>query len=281
MIGKTALFVPSIAKKKLEKALSVEADTIYFDLEDSIGEMQKEEARHQLYEFLKSAPFTGHFIAVRINGSITPYWEEDLLCFAELEMVDAFLLPNGTIEAVKETTARLDQIGARQKLIVLIETAEGLNSCEEIGKCSQRLIGFQFGAEDYTADIHAERTMSGEEIYYARAKIVNAAHACRLEVLDTPFPWISETAALQKDAANARRFGFTGKAAIHPSHISIINTEFMPKKQEIEYAENLINALREQEKETAGAFRFRGAMIDPPIIQRAYDVLKRAGKTTL
>lgn len=105
-----------------------------------------------------------------------------------------------------------------------------------------------------------------------RARLCNIAHAHRLEVLDTPFTDLHAADALREDALRAKSLGFTGKAVIHSSHISVVREVFHPSKEEVAHARKIVEAAKQHE---GGAFLLDNAMIDGPIVQRAEDILRR------
>jgi len=279
MFGAVALFVPAVSEKKLAKAGTLKVDSLYFDLEDSVAPDQKEEARALLRQVLDRCPFQAGALLARINGYGTPQWERDIEALARHPALGALLLPNADREAVRALSLKLDQLDSSLKILPLIETARGLEEAQEAVLASARVAGLQFGGEDYTASLGIRRTLEGEEIGFARARLANLAHAYGLEVLDTPFTNIQETDWLRKDCLRARALGFTGKAVIHPGQIEIVRQIFRPDQAEIEEARRILEAHARQSGEGAGVFTVDGAMVDTPIIERARQVLGKAGLT--
>jgi len=279
MFGAVALFVPAVSEKKLAKAKNLTADSLYFDLEDSVAPGQKEEARAILRQVLDSCAFRAASLLVRINGFGTPQWERDIQDLALHPALRALLLPNADLAAVRALGRELDRLDSPLKILPLIETARGLEEAQEVALASARVAGLQFGGEDYTASLGIKRTLEGEEIAFARARLANLAHAYGLEALDTPFTNLQETEWLNKDCQRARAMGFTGKAVIHPGQIEVVRRFFRPDEAEIEEARRILSAYARQRGEEAGVFTVGGAMIDAPIIERARQVLGKAGLT--
>jgi citrate lyase subunit beta/citryl-CoA lyase len=279
MFGSVALFVPAVSEKKLAKAGGLEVDSLYFDLEDSVAPDQKDEARAILRRVLDSCPFQAEALLARINGYGTPQWNQDIEELARHPALCALLLPNADRESVPALSRKLDLLDSSLKILPLIETARGLEEAQDVVLASARVAGLQFGGEDYTTSLGIKRTLEGEEIGFARARLANLAHAYGLEVLDTPFTNIHETDWLRKDCRRARALGFTGKAVIHPSQIEIVRQVFLPDEAEIENARRILEAHARQSGEDAGVFTLDGAMIDSPIIERARKVLGKAGLT--
>jgi len=279
MFGAVALFVPAVSEKKLAKARNLEADSLYFDLEDSVAPAQKEEARAVLRQVLDSGAFQAAALLVRINGFGTPQWNQDIEALARHPALSALLLPNADLEAVLALSRELDRLDSSLKILPLIETARGLEEAQEVALASARVAGLQFGGEDYTASLGIKRTLAGEELGFARARLANLAHAYGLEALDTPFTNLQEMEWLRKDCQRARAMGFTGKAVIHPSQIEVVRQFFRPDEAEIEEARRILSAYARQRGDAAGVFTVDGAMIDAPIIERARQVLGKTGLT--
>ncbi len=279
MLGTVTLFVPAISTKKAQKALSMGVDTIYFDLEDSVSLSQKDEARNNLDHMLSDLIPTDKYIVVRVNTVDSPYWEKDVELFALNPKVQAFLLPNANKQAISFLEQKLNELNSEKKIIPLIETAIGVEEVKDIITGSERVIALQLGGEDYTADIGVKRTDSGEEILYLRMRLVNIAHAYKLEVIDTPFTSIADLEALREDTKRAKQIGFTGKAVIHPAHVEIVKSTYKPSEQEVEEAQRILEFYQMQEGEKAGVFTVDQMMIDLPIIERAKNTLKKAGLT--
>jgi len=277
MIGAVALFVPAISEKKLAKAGGLYVDSLYFDLEDSVAPDRKDEARALLRRALADQAFQAGALLVRINGFGTSQWDPDIEELARNPALSALLLPNADREAALALSQKLDRLDSSLKIVLLIETARGLEEAREAALASARVIGLQFGGEDYTASLGVKRTMDGEELNFARARLANLAHAYGLEALDTPFTSINEPEGLRKDCQRARALGFTGKAVIHPGQIEAVRRFFQPDQSEIDKARRILAARARQSGEGAGVFTVDGAMIDAPIIERARQVLRQAG----
>ncbi len=277
MLGSVTIFIPAISRKKMEKGRSLSADSLYLDLEDSVAPEQKTEARQVLLEFLAEGGFQGKNVWVRINPVGSDYWEDDVDALSEDTSIRGLLLPNADLHAAGVLAERLDQRGSRLKMVLLVETAKGLEEAREAVLASGRIVGIQFGAEDYTASMDVQRTMAGDEILFARFRLANLAHAYGLEILDTPFTAISELDFLRRDSLKSREMGFTGRAVIHPSHIDIVRRVFMPDEADIEKARQVLAAYGEQTGENLGVFKLNGRMVDAPVLQRARNTLKRAG----
>ena len=130
--------------------------------------------------------------------------------------------------------------------------------------------------EDLTADLRCKRTKQGNEINYARTRLVCAARAAGVDVYDTPFTDVNDDEGIVRDAEYAKSLGFSGKSAIAPRHVRVINEVFSPSAKDIEYARLVFEAIRIGKEQGKGAVSLRGKMIDKPIVERARQTLEIA-----
>ena len=131
-------------------------------------------------------------------------------------------------------------------------------------------------AEDLTADLRCPRTKEGTEIFYARSRMVSAARAAGVDVYDTPFTDVNDDEGIVRDAQFARSMGFTGKACISPRHVRAVNEAFSPTQKEIDYAYEVLEAIRQAKEQGRGAISLHGKMIDKPIVLRAEQTIAMA-----
>jgi len=251
--------------------LSLPVDSLIFDLEDAVSPSEKDSARELLRHALPL--FAGRTVAVRINGN-DGCWEEDLELFRG-SGADVVVAPKAEAFFLAELSVRLDEFGSKAGLAALIETTYAVESLPDIATCSDRLTSLLFGGEDYSLDLGVERTLAGEEIQYARARISNTAHAHGLEALDTPFVATGDDAALEQDARHARSLGFTGKLSINPNQVRTIRRAFAPSREELEWAGRVVRAAEDPANRGKGAIALDNKMIDEPIVKRARLMLSR------
>lgn len=276
---KTMLFVPGNNPAMVQNAGILGASTIIFDLEDAVAQDEKDAARNLLKNALESIEFEKCQRTVRINALDTAHWENDISSLAS-SGVDGFVVPK--VERAADMQ-RVDELlekefpGNELYLIPLIESALGVENVFEILKASKKIVAVFFGGEDYTANTGALRTKEGKEIFYARNRIVNAATACMVEAIDTPFTDVNDLTGLERDVMTAKELGFSGKAAISPNHCSIIQNGFYPTEKEISYAKDVIEVAERASVEGKGVISLYGKMIDKPIVLRAIKVLKSVG----
>ncbi len=282
-MSRSLLFLPGNTPNMLINGNCLGADAVIFDLEDAVSPAEKDAARILVRNTLRYMDFEGSEMVVRINGVDTPFWMADIDALVP-EKPAMLLVPKvGTLQDLLAVDAYLTEVENRCGvtvgtigLIALIETALGVENAYLIASGCSRLKALFLGAEDLTADLQCKRTKEGREIEYARTRLVVAARAAGVEVYDTPFTDVNDDEGAEADAALAKALGFTGKAAIAPRHIAGINRVFSPSAADIEYAYEVLDAIRLAKEQGKGAIALRGKMIDAPIVARAQRTIAAA-----
>ena len=285
---RSLLFVPADGGSKLDKAMASGADGVIIDLEDSIAAASKESARKLALDFLKSAQSRKDRpqLLVRINGLDTGMTDADLDAVVPGKP-DAVLLPKAEGGAtvihldakltVREALAGLPE-GEIKLLAQTVESPAGLFSAGSYRNCSARLIGMTWGPEDLSAELGAEanREIDGtltEPYRIARAMCLFGAAAAKVPAIETIYVNFRDTDVLRKDTELARRDGFTGRLAIHPAQVPVINEVFTPSTAQIEKAKAIVAAF--EAKPGAGTVGMDGKMYDRPHLARAQALLQR------
>lgn len=280
---RSLLFLPGNSPKMLINGPYLGADAVILDLEDAVAPSEKDAARILARNAMKYMDFCGCEIIVRINSIDTPFWREDIDEILP-QKPSLILLPKTScaqdvLEAdacITEAEARLGFEKNTVRLMPLIETALGVENAFSIASASGRVAALFLGAEDLTADLRCKRTKEGREIEYARTRLVMAARAAGVEVYDTPFTDVNDDEGIRADAALAKALGFTGKASISPRHVEAINQAFSPTEREIDYAYEVMEAIRQAKAQGKGAVALHGKMIDAPIVARAEQTIAMA-----
>lgn len=276
------LFMPGNNAGMLLNADALGADSVILDLEDAVSPTEKDAARILVRNALKYLDYRDCEVIIRINSIDTDFWKKDL--DEIIPFRPDFIMPPkiNSKEDIEIVASYMEEVEKRHDIkeatpiIALIETALGVENAYEIARSSDRVIGIFLGAEDLTADLRCERTKEGAEILYARGRMVMAARAANIAVYDTPFTDVNDDEGLIKDSEFAKSLGFSGKAAISPRHVMAINEVFSPSLEEIEYAREVMDTIREAEEQGKGAISLRGKMIDAPIVERARQTLEMA-----
>lgn len=280
MILRTLLFTPGNVARRVEKALGSEADAVILDLEDAVPVSEKENVRPAVAAALQQ-PRAGACY-VRINALVTGLTIDDLDAVVS-PALDGIMVPKveqpSDLEKIDWYLAYLEKkrsipAGAVD-LIPLIENARGVENAAAIAGAVPRVKRLCFGAVDYTADLGVSLTADGAEIYYARARLVNASRAAGLEPpIDTVYTGIGDAEGLAKDSRTARALGFQGKLLIHPAQIEPVNRIFTPSREEIAFARKVVDAFREAEAGGRAAITLDGGkFVDYPVVQNARRLL--------
>lgn len=277
------LFLPGNTPNMIINGDALGADCVILDLEDAVSPDEKDAARLLVRSAMMNMGFKGCEVTVRINSIDTDYWMDDLDAIVPLKP-DLIMPPKSScaddIRKIDEYITRIEErCGIENgtiKLIPLIETALGVENAFNIATASSRVAALFLGGEDLTADLRCKRTKGGNEINYARTRLVCAARAAGIDVYDTPFTDVNDDEGIVADAEYAKSLGFSGKSAIAPRHVRAINEVFSPSLKDIEYAKLVFEAIRLGKEQGKGAVSLRGKMIDKPIVERARQTLEMA-----
>ncbi len=282
---RSMLFLPGNSPNMIINAAYLGADAVIFDLEDAVSPDEKDSAAILVRNALKHMDLKCQKVVVRVNPVDTEYFAEDIKKVVPCSP-DFILLPK--VNSAEDVRKAEEYIAAIEKealiegegvsLIVLIETALGVENSFGISASSKRVKALLLGAEDLTSDLQCTRTKEGREIEYARCRLVMAARSAGIEVYDTPFTDVNDDEGIYADATLAKALGFSGKAAISPRHVGVINEVFSPSLEEIDYAYEVMNAIDLAKKQGKGAIALKGKMIDAPIVARAKRIIDTAEK---
>ena len=268
------LFVPADSDKKIAKALESDADAIIFDLEDSVAPGQKAAAR----AILKDLPARsgGPQWWVRINPLRTDDHREDLDIIGIAD-VHGIVLPKA------ESGADIIELAHRTGTIpihaIVTETAASLFGLLSYSEPGSPLAAMSWGAEDLSAALGAASKYdeSGELSFtymLARSLCLAGAVAAGVQPVDGVFADFRDEKGLTREAAAARREGFTGKLAIHPDQVAVINAAFTPSDDDVAHAREIIAAFEAQPD--AGVLSVAGKMVDRPHLVQAKRILERS-----
>lgn len=280
---RSMLFLPGNNPNMLINGNCLGADAVIFDLEDAVSPAEKDAARILVRNTMRYMNFGSCGRIVRINSIDTAYWKKDLDLIMPYKP-DLILLPKSgsaaDVLAADEYMTQLEEkLGFERNtvgLMPLIETAMGVENSFAIASATKRIKALFLGAEDLTADLRCKRTKEGREIEYARTRLVVAARAANIDVFDTPFTDVNDDEGIVVDAELAKALGFSGKASISPRHVEVINRVFSPTAAEIDYAYEVLEAIRIAKEQGKGAIALRGKMIDAPIVARAERTISMA-----
>ncbi|MDO4568213.1 MAG: aldolase/citrate lyase family protein [Clostridia bacterium] len=280
---RSLLFLPGNTPNIIINGDALGADAVILDLEDAVAPDQKDAARFLVRNALDGLGFSGCCVVVRINATDTEFWRDDIAAVIPARpdyimpaKVSSAAMVREISDAIAEAERGCGITEGSVKLMPLIESALGVENAYEIASAAQRVAALLLGGEDLTADLRCKRTKEGNEIEYARCRLVCAARAAGIDVFDTPFTDVHDDVGAEADAEYARALGFSGKAAISPRHVRAINGVFSPTRQEIEHATLVLEAIESAKALGRGAVSLNGKMIDKPIAERAKQTLEAA-----
>ena len=278
---RTCHAVPGSSERFLAKAPELAADEVFLDLEDAVAPSAKEEARWRVIQALKETDFGPKTVVVRVNATDTPHYYRDLIGVVEQagDRLDAIMLPKvrtpGDVEMTDKLLSQVELAMAlepgRIGIEAQIEDAAGLIACEAIATASARMETLIFGPGDYSAAVGIPVTTigaapagyPGDHLNYVYSRLVVAARAAGIQVIDGPYAAVKDEDGLRERAMLARALGMDGKWTIHPAQIAVVNDAFTPRREEWERAEAMLAAYeRASTGEARGAAMFEGEMID-------------------
>ena len=283
------LFVPGDSERKLSKAGGSGADALVLDLEDAVGSDRKDAARGLVLEFLKGdAPNLNSECWVRINPLGPDQGAKDLIGVLQGEPA-GIMLPKAEGSADLDLLVRhLEELereyglvlGQTKVVVIATETPAAVLALYEYARRHEprRLHGLTWGAEDLAAALgaSANRDSQGQWTHpyqLARSLTLMAARAAGVQPIDTLYADFKDQAALKSACSEGRRDGFTGKLAIHPDQVSVINDAFLPSADELAWAARVVSAF--QKEGGAGVVSLDGQMLDQPHLQQAQRLLER------
>ena len=283
---RSLLFVPGNKESMLRKAMNFRPDALVPDMEDSVPDAEKANARNTIASFLPELAATGIPVIPRVNALDTGWTAEDLNAVVGPHIYGISIGKVHVPEDIRRICSLLEGLedqadldSGRIKLLLWLESAKAMVHCYQICTASPRIEGVAFGGEDFTHDMGIERLEDESEVAVARNLLCIAARAAEVKALDTPYFRFRDEEGLRDNCAKAKQFGFKGKFAIHPAQIEAINESFSPSAAEIEYARRVVAAYEEAARIGRGSTSLEGKVIDVPVVKRARALLQLAKRT--
>lgn len=275
---RSCLYMPASNERALEKAKSLSADTIIFDLEDAVSPNAKDTARANAGAALESGAYGGRELVVRVNAIETPWFEEDLkqACTSQ---ANAVLVPKIMgADSIRHISDLMDQFGASPtaQLWAMIEMPIAILQIAEIAAMSRssRLTTFVMGFNDLAKEMRAEQDR--QLFTPAMAQTIMAARAYDMNVIDSVYNDFKDPDGLAAECEQARKYGFDGKTLIHPSQIDIANKAFAPSAEKIAEAETIIAAFDDPATAGKGVIVVDGKMTEILHLNQAKQIIALA-----
>lgn len=271
---RSLLYTPANRPERYTKAwLEGTADAVCADLEDAVAPADKDGARQAVVDALRSNPRTKALRAVRVNPSGTAHHEADvanvLAAGCDLLVVpkceDATTLARLLARVEREATAAT-------RVVAILETARGIVNAREL--CAvDGLAAVCFGAEDLAADAGLQRSATNLEVQTARQWVALCAAASRVHAIDMITADLKDLARVEREAREARAWGYRGKMLIHPAQVAPTHAAFAPTPAEVAWARKIMAAVEAGHVAEGGVVVVDGQMVDVPVIAQARHIL--------
>lgn len=275
---RSVLYMPGANTRALEKARTLPADALIFDLEDAVAPDAKEAARANVVAAAQSKGYGKREIAIRCNGLSTPWGKADIAAIAK-SGADAVLVPKvETAAEVASVVAQLDAAGAPKSMAVwaMMETPKGILRADEVAGSHPRLTLFVMGTNDLVKDMRARHTPMRLPMVTALGLGMLAARAHGLTILDGVYNDIQDAEGFRAVCQQGLEMGFDGKTLIHPSQVEPCNEVFAPSAAELEMAGKIVTAFKAAQAEGKGVVTVDGRMIENLHVEQAERALALA-----
>ncbi|HXV66668.1 MAG TPA: CoA ester lyase [Nitrosopumilaceae archaeon] len=276
---RSLIFVPGNNSRFLEKAKNLPADIVCFDLEDSVPDSEKKNARKLIKDALKKRSQYVPDVYVRINSPRSSTIKDDLHEIVQ-KGLDGIVIPkvnnSKELKTIEKIIAPLEKKLKISPISLMpsIESTEGVTKTYEIASASKRITALIFGVFDLLNEMGIEYSKQAENAKYAREKIPLEARAAGVDALDAIWQDIQDENGLLEDCKIGKSLGYVGKTIIHPNQITITHQAFHPNKIEIEWAKKVCQAYEVSTKKGKGATTVEGKMIDEVHYKRAKTLLE-------
>ena len=264
-VRRSFIFTPGLQPEMFPKALVSGADMVCIELEDGIAIKDKDIARKNTINALKTLDVNSDVeLVVRINCQRTKFGLLDLEAFISSEIkIKAIMLPKvKTPDEIKFIDDLLTDCNLDTDLHVIMETNEALENIYDIAHASKRTVALYFGGVDMAAELRVDNKW--ENLLYARSKLVHAGASAGLDVIDVPYLDLENMDGMKKEAELVRNLGFTGKGSIHPKQIKILNEVFTPPQDEIVKAKKILEQFNNS---NTGLVVIDGKLIEKPVLR--------------
>lgn len=287
-LRRTMMFVPGNNVGMVKDAGIYGADSIMFDLEDSVSLSEKDAARMLVYEALKTQDYGNAELVVRVNGVDTPYFKNDVYAMVKagidvirLPKVESAKMMQDLVSVISEAEKKFGVKQGSVHVMAAIESAKGVLNAYQIATSTDLMIGLALSAEDYTTDMKTHRYPDGAELEFARNMILHAARAAGIAAFDTVFTNMNDVEGFKKETEHIHELGFDGKSLVNPRQIDWVNQVYEPTQDEIENALDVEAAIKEAHEKGSGVISMNGQMVDRPVVLRAQRVIRLAKASNL
>jgi citrate lyase subunit beta/citryl-CoA lyase len=263
---RSALYMPGSNARALEKAKTLAADMVIFDLEDAVAPEMKAAAREQVVAAAKAGGYGGREVVIRINALSTPWGAEDTAAAASASPDGILVTKVATPDDIRRITSLIAGAAERTRLWLMIETPLAILNVGAIAALAadpkHRLAGFVLGTNDLAKETRAELDADRIAGLYWLTATITAARAYGLDVLDGVYNNIRDLEGFRRECQSGRRLGMDGKTLIHPDQLAIANEVFAPSAADVAWSRKIIAAFELPENKGKGAITVDGRMVE-------------------
>ncbi|MBL4826736.1 MAG: CoA ester lyase [Spongiibacteraceae bacterium] len=267
---RSVLYMPASNQRAMDKARTLAADTLVFDLEDAVGPEKKQLAREQSIAALQAAGYGKRELVVRINGQGTSWWADDIDALAQSGL-DAICLPK--VESVDEVDAlvsRLEKAGAPDSIVIWVMIETPLGVLKSVSIANHPRVGvIVMGTTDLAKELRVPHVLDRIGLLTSLGQCVLAARACEVEILDGVYLDLDDADGFAFSCKQGRHLGFDGKTLIHPRQIAMANQCFGPSVEELLHAEKIIAAWSHAQAQGKGVVLVDGKLVEGMHIDEA------------
>ncbi len=275
ILQRSVLFVPGSEQKRIEKAATIPADVLVFDLEDAVSIPEKTAARQCVIDALKTSDFVNRQCFVRINGVITDWFNDDAQAVAELGTAGIMLPKCDSVDDIIQLKNASN--GVNLPIFGIVETALSVLSAADIAKQMQSNDSLCFGHVDFASDMQLnDNDASKGAVYHARCQVALAARAFGITAIDNISLEVKNELSMRDDAVLGQHLGYSGKLCIHPRQVDIVNAVYTPTDEQVKKATQILKHWDEAQKNGEGVFTYENKMVDLPVILAQESILARS-----
>ena len=271
-ILRSALYMPGINQKAMDKALKLDCDAVILDLEDAVDVSKKEESRQLVKRQIDNNDYGSKQVVVRVNDLNTKWGESDVAAFAN-SRIQAILVPKvSEIRDVSRIAEVLNEHGSELPVWIMVETPLAIININELAR-QPRVSALVMGTSDLVTDLGAEHMKDRLNISYALQRSVVAARAFGKLILDGVHLDFRDLDSFHDICRLGRSMGFDGKTLIHPDQIIVANQAFSPSEAELEKAKRVIDAWRSAQAQGSGVVELEGSLVESLHVEEAKRLL--------
>ena len=267
-ILRSALYMPGINQKAMDKALNLDCDAVVLDLEDAVEVSKKEDSRQLVSRQIENNDYGPRVVVVRVNDLGTKWGEQDVAAVANLP-IQAILVPKvSEIRDISRMVDLLNRLGSELPIWIMVETPLAIININELAR-QPRVTALVMGTSDLVVDLCAEHLEERQNISYALQRSIIAARAFGKKILDGVHLDFRDLDSLRNVCRLGKSMGFDGKTLIHPDQIPVANDAFSPSEAELDKAKRVIDAWRSAQTRGSGVVEVDGTLVESLHVEEA------------